>query len=207
MRAILSEREDGKHKGSKDLELITYIQKINELYTIQQRVVPEVISKNAQVLLSEVKYRIQEQGKATSGGQIGQYSTKPAYYGQTMFVNPSAFKPQGKNSKSPVKSLGQPRKTMYLSHGYKELRQIQSLETRHVNETYSGKTMNDYRSETTDKAVLQGFITQRSSEIRKGQENIRFKQPIFTPSMSERNEYGKRVGEDISLLTSKILKS
>lgn len=189
------------------MTLENLIANMNDLKTIPNIIVGQVIAPRGNMLLSEVKYRIREQGKATSGGQIGQYSTKPAYYGQSMFVNPSAFKPQGKNSKSPVKSLGQPRKTMYLSHGYKELRQIQSLETRHVNETYSGKTMNDYRSETTDKAVLQGFITQRSSEIRKGQENVRFKQPIFTPSMSERNEYGKRVGEDISLLTSKILKS
>lgn len=64
--------------------------------------------------------RIFDKGQTSSGGQIGQYSTKPLY------VNPKkvgfSFQGQGKNQAR--RSKDSPRKTKYFAEGYKGLRQF-----------------------------------------------------------------------------------
>ena len=207
------------------MTLQQYSDNLQNLHGLQDSIVNLVIAPNGIKLLLSVINRIQKQGKATSGGEIGAYSTKPAYFGQAAFVNSSAFRPQGKQERNkPVKELGQTkltkvkiggknqavrnvkgfnaelRKTMYLPHGYKELRQIQGLETQHVNETYSGQTMAAYRAEIEGQAMLIGFTTDRASKIRRGQEK-HFKQPIFSPTMTEIQVYKDAVTNRLGILT------
>lgn len=72
-------------------------------------------------MLAMVTKRIHEEGIATDGSKIGNYSTKPIY------VNPDnaagkRFQPAGKNSKEPKFKNGQPRKTRYFAGGYNDFK-------------------------------------------------------------------------------------
>ena len=81
------------------------------------------------------------------------YSEEPMYATQAVFNNKGAFKPRGKNVKGKKAKFKQGgtqkvlgiakapklRESMYLEHGYKELRQIQGLQTSVVDLEYTGR--------------------------------------------------------------------
>ena len=103
------------------------------------------------------KERIFDRGETTNGDKIGDYSTTPAYFGKEKFIRKSAFKAQGqkgykgekitynKKTGSATISKSNP-KTMYLSKGYTEFRDIQGRETKHVNLKFSGSEERAFRT-------------------------------------------------------------
>lgn len=141
------------------------------------------------------------EGKSASGDLL-----VPKYYlGESGFVSiplTKKGKPVQRKTKTfvQVKTNYQQRTSMYLSGGYKELRNIQGLQTGHVDQTYSGKTISDFQAETDETGMNIGFTTIRSSLIRKGQEkhwNVR----IYSPSASEIEQYSERVNFALGRLT------
>jgi len=90
------------------------------------------------------KFRQRLFGKGVNGNEqkTGRYSTKPMYASKSQFRNTGAFKPQGKTGKGKKKN-GQPRKSMYLPMGYKQLRSTQGLETSFVDLQYTGDLFTD----------------------------------------------------------------
>lgn len=106
-------------------------------------------------LMAMHKKRIFDDGLNTKGEQIGEYSTKEAYFDKDDFVRKSAFKPQGKDPKNQIKTSVfdistkkkksvqikknyTERKTMFLPKGYSEFRDIQGRKTDHINFKLSG---------------------------------------------------------------------
>lgn len=146
----------------------------------------------ANEMLANIKNRIVLDGKKTDEGQIGQYSTKSAYFGRQAFDKQSAFKPQ-KN-----------RKTMFIPDGYKGLRQIQGKPTQFINENYTGSTLATYQQTNGNGVILQGFTTEKSSLIRKGQEAKRGK--IFSPSADELKLYNTEFAKGVQEVQVKILR-
>lgn len=171
------------------ITLTQFIDNLADLLVIKPVIFSDVIVPNGELMLSNVKHRIQKQGKNSADSNIGNYSTKPAYFGASAFVNAGAFQPRGKRAPAPTKNMG---KSMYLPHGYKEFRDIQGFETAYVNETLSGATMNAYQSEVNQETMLLGFTTDKSSKIRRGQEK-HWKAPIFSPSVREVTTYDDAV--------------
>lgn len=101
------------------------------------------------------------------------------------------------------------RKTMYLPGGYKELRNLQGKPIDKTNENYSGQTNLDFQLGQEPNAVVIGFVTERSSKIRKGQEQgtskMKGKGDIWKPTKEELDKYQTTVVEEINQLTAHIL--
>lgn len=173
------------------------IPQVNEL-AVQSVIVP---SGNG--LLASVKNRIIRQGKNSSDTVIGNYSTKAAYFEREQFDKRSSFKPKGKANTGNLKN-GKPRKTMYLPHGYKQLRDIQGKPTDNIKANYTGSTMAAYQQQVTDKEVLQGMTDKRSSEIRKGLERQK-KQDIYKPTKQEIEDYKEDVMKEFKSLNLKLI--
>jgi hypothetical protein len=175
-----------------------YQKKLAELLQLATvRAYQEVIVPEANELLAETKNRIAIDGKKADGSKIGNYSTKGAYYSREQFVKKGKFKPVGKTGK-------QTKSTMYLPSGYKQLRDIQGRSTDKVNENYSGQTLLDYDLEPRDKSIVLGFVSERSSKIRKGQDK-RFGGDIWHSSKEELDNYQKNVTEQTEIITQQIL--
>jgi len=85
-----------------------------------------------------------------------------------------------------------PRKGMYLPGGYKELREIQSLEVGYMNLSYSGVMMKDYQMLQAGRATLLGMVTSQSANKYIGL--TRRLGEFFQPSEQEKEEYFKAVG-------------
>lgn len=143
----------------------------------------------ANEMLAEVKNRIVRDGKKSDDSEIGNYSTKSAYFGREAFDKKSSFKPQGKGNKPKAD-----RKTMYLPQGYKQLRDIQGKPSDKVSVNYTGSTMNAYQQQATETEVVQGFTTQQASKVRKGQEAKRG--TIYSPTQQELQQYKDNVVEN-----------
>lgn len=179
------------------MTLEEYNEKIKSLAAVAaESVVESVIVPAANELLAEQKNRIIRDGKNSDNGTIGSYNTKPGYYGKEQFNKKGSFKGVGKNG-------GTPQKTMYLPQGYKQLRDIQGKPTDKVNENYSGQTNLDFQLGQEPNAIVIGFVTQRSSKIRKGQELKRGK--IWTPTKQELADYYKNVTQGVAELNNKLL--
>lgn len=87
-----------------------------------------------------------------------------------------------------VKSSGAERKSMYLAQGYKQLRDVQSLQSAHVDFSYSGSLLADYVQEQQDnQTVVQGFTEDLQSKKRHGLEG-RFG-TTFYPTEDEKKQY------------------
>lgn len=187
------------------MTLQEYAERIRNLsYVTATRVVSSVIEPAGNELLATVKNRIVQSGKNSSGQNIGNYSTKSAYFTKPQFDRGSSFKLRGKNSNSP--DIGnRERKSMYMPNGYKELRDIQGKPTDNIKANYTGSTMASYQQEVTDKGVLQGMINEQSSKVRKGLEKQK-KQDIYKPTPIEIQEYKKNVLLEMGKLNEKILK-
>jgi hypothetical protein len=185
------------------LSIHEYHARLKELAAAaKQKAAQTIIIPAANKLLANKRNTIQVEGEKTDGSQIGQYSTKPMYAIKEQFVKMSSFKPQGKAGK-PKKGAKVP-KSMYLPQGYKELRQVQGRPTDKINETYSGDTMAAYQLEATPNGAKIGFINERASKIRNGQE-ARFGK-IFYAQKEELELYNKDVTEAAKEFTLKFLK-
>lgn len=90
----------------------------------------------ATTMLAEVKTRVFEQGEASDGGEIGQYSIKETYV--SVAESPRQFTPRGKTGKVTFKS-GKPHKSRYFPGGYKEFRGLVGRPNEKVNLSLFGQ--------------------------------------------------------------------
>lgn len=115
----------------------------------------------------------------------------------------------GKNNKkkyarySQVKNDYTERKTMYIEEGYKGLRDIQSLQTGHIDLKYRGHLLADYQQQVTTQAVIQGFTSWKESEKRNRIEG-RFGE-VFAPTPNERQEAIDKINFGIRRLTQNTI--
>lgn len=187
------------------------------------------LAKPANNLFKEIRKRVFTEGKNSDDSSIGQYAVKPMYVAKEMFAKPGAFYPQGKGvvlgyskgdklvptyqlkrgkikptnrqikNYSVVKANNQPRKTMYLPQGYKELRDIQALRTDVVDLTYRGDLKKDFAIAKDGQAYLIGFKTKPESTKRLALE--RQFGPIFYATQEERNKYLQAASFSLNRLT------
>jgi hypothetical protein len=148
---------------------------------------------NANRLKAEIQNRISRQGLDSSGKKMKDYSTSPWYYKKDKFVKKGAFKAKGKNGESKFKN-GNTKKTMYMQHGYKEFREVQGRQTGHRDLTLSGETFRTFQTGQSGDAVLIGFTTQQSKDIRMGNED-RNGGKIYTATEDEIKDYHKNLME------------
>lgn len=149
-------------------------------------------------LLANTKNRIINEGRASDGSRIGNYSTKPAYYSRKQFVRKGSFKGIGKNG-------GKPRKTMYIATGYSGFRQVQGLQTQFVNMELSGDLMLSYVSVPDNNAnIKQGLNTELSAKKREGLEK-RFK-PFLRSTKDEIADFNKECAVEFAKLTVETLR-
>lgn len=166
----------------------------------------QMIVPPASRLLGNIKNRVQRDGKNSQGQNIGQYSEKAMYANRKQFKKTGAFKAQGQNGfkgeKVVTKGKGKNKtysiskstpKSMYLQHGYKQLRDIQGMPTDIVNFTYRGDLLLDYKMVASNQKVLLGLSSEKQVKKRKGLE-AKFGEVL--PAMkSEIREYVEEVNE------------
>lgn len=157
-----------------------------------------IIVPAAYRLLGNIKNRIMHDGKNSNGGKIGDYSTKPNYYSRDQFVNKGSFKPQGKTSEKKFKN-GSQHKSMFLTYGYRQLRNIQGMESSFKNYTYSGSFMNSYELSAQEEAVLLGLTKGKSAKIRQGLE--RKDGDVLHATNDELEAYNIEVQKSLKLFT------
>jgi hypothetical protein len=150
------------------MDLTAYHNNLRNLTTsAAQRMAEAAVIPAGMRLLGTIKNRIARDGQATDGSEIGQYSTVSGYYGKKQFVKKSSFKPQGnpKSNRNP-----NPRKTMFLEQGYRELRAIQGRPVDKVNLNYTGDLLASYQAQKVAEAVLLGLNNASQVGKRKGLE-------------------------------------
>lgn len=170
-----------------------YIPKLSELSRITAE---SIVVPAANNLLGLIRNRIQRDGKNSNESNITPYSTKPGYFSKEQFDKKGSFKAVGKTGKK-TKS------TMYISSGYKGLRDIQGKPTNISNQTYTGSTLASYQLQVVSDGVLMGMVNEKASVIRKGQEQKKGMR-IYPPSASEIAEYQKEVIEETRKVTEAI---
>lgn len=187
---------------SEQIDIHEYSRRLKALAdAARQKAAQAIIIPAANKLLANKRNTIQVDGEKTDGTLIGHYSTKPMYASKEEFVKKSSFKPQGKAGK-PKKGAKVP-KSMYLPQGYKQLRDIQGRPTDKINETYTGDTIAAFQLEATNTGAVIGFVNERASRIRKGQE-ARFGK-IFYAQKEELEIYNNDVTEAAKTFTLKFL--
>lgn len=179
-----------------------YLERLKSLRdSATEKVVERILVPNANELLANIKNRIVRDKRNSSGGSIGQYSTRPMYATVNQFDKRGAFKPVGKRGKT--------KKSMYLPTGYKQLREIQGKPTDAVNLNYTGSLMLSYQMQPKGKEVLLGLTSAESAKIRQGLENgTRGRKgygKVFYATAQEIANYNKNVTEDTKEIVLKIL--
>jgi hypothetical protein len=91
-------------------------------------------------LLADIKTRVFGEHEDTSGGKLGQYSTKPTLIGAKSFINKGGantfFEAQKKKEDGKWRTV-KGKHLFVLDGGYKELRQIQGRQTAEIDLQYS----------------------------------------------------------------------
>lgn len=184
------------------IDLNRHIANLQNLQYLEDSMMPILIDVG-NTLLGSIKQRIQQDGKSTSGGSIGSYSTKEMWATRDMFIasKAGAFKPNSKQGGETITfNIGTKKKTrtnvtnqfrlpstMYLPNGYKELRDIQGRQTNFVDLTYRTDLMASFQMLREGNAVVIGFRTAEESRKRKALED-KYKKQIFSGSESELKE-------------------
>lgn len=148
------------------------------------RIITEAILPAANRLNGNIQNRIMRDGKASDGSKLSPYSTNPAYFSQKQFIRKSSFVGGGKKGKK----IGA--KTMYLSSGYKQLRDVQGMPTNVKTLQYSGDMFRALVVGRSDSSVLIGFNEQGASDKRKWNEEREGKD-IFKATRAEMKEYAE----------------
>lgn len=108
-----------------------------------------------------------------------------------------------------VKPNYQPRKSMYLKDGYKQLRDVQGLRTDITNMQYSGQLVADYQMQRAAQEVLLGITTERSADIYNGltygTSKMAGRGLFFVANQEEKEQFIKRTQFSLTRLTRGIL--
>lgn len=136
---------------------------------------------------ANIKRRVFNDGLATDGGKIGDYSTTPIYVNNDGYTGlPNRFKPVGKNSSGNFKN-GNPRKSKYYSGGYKAFRNDVGRQTSYVDLELTSAMRLAFVTGRTSRGFAVGFINTEQSKKAVGNEK-RFGKVIFSPNRDEVNE-------------------
>ena len=158
--------------------------------------------------------RIFNDGKATDGSKIGQYSTNPTLIGAQSFRTRSqANKVLGSKKKrsalSWVKAKGN--NLVVLKGGYKELRSLQGLQTSTVNLQYRDDLFRSVKIGTNKGDTVIGFVDGRGLkgkadlQRKKAEGNeARFGKQIFTISKSEQKAMDLAVIKEVDAIIRKL---
>lgn len=167
----------------------------------------QIIFPAAQHALDSLNQRLFMKGIGGNGQPLGQYSTNPMYASASIWKNKSRYKPQGKNVNltkngkrkpgSGTFANGNPRKSMYLPQGYKQLRELQGYETGFVNLQYAGDLYDDFRTKLTpekDSVVLRidPLSAKKVQWLSK-----KYGPQTFKHTEQEREEFGKNVLKEL----------
>lgn len=176
-----------------------YIQRLTDTYgLVSGDLAADVLIVPGEELLEAIKERVFVNGRGTNNNVIGDYSRKPAYFSPSQFIK-GGFNAQGKRGnigdrlvpsirlkqtgvkRNPSKykryslvktgNKMESRKSMYLKEGYKELREIQGLQTAFVDLKYSGSLANSYQSEQDGQSVVLGLTDNINAVKRERLEN------------------------------------
>lgn len=155
---------------------VQFQQKLNDKLR-SLKVAETIVYPVATATLDKLRQRLFQKGIEGDGSSTGTYSTASMYASKEQFKETGAFRAQGKSESRlgqkrktttvydissrkkksvAVKKNNTERKSMYLPNGYKELRQIQGMETAFVNLQYSGDLFQDFTklSVEGDKVVV-----------------------------------------------------
>lgn len=181
----------------------------NLLLEIQKRLINEIsgaaLTHGANELVGEMRKRIFSKGLDSSGNQIATgYSSTPTYVPKKVFIREGSFTAQGKENKGNFKN-GNERKTMYLEHGYKELREVQGRQTSFVDIRYSGSLEKSIETLREDENNVVVAITDGlESTKRKGLED-NYGKDIFTPAPTDLQHYEDVMAGEIERIMESIL--
>lgn len=148
------------------MDLREYMQKLNNYSReLPERVQEFALEKAGGALVRKMKDRIFNQGfdkffKILAEG----YSTVPIYVTKEQFVKRSNFRPKGKNENGKTKANGTDIKSMYLQHGYKELKEIQGLQASRINLVYRGDLKRAFSSQVESNVLYIGFTNTKEAE-------------------------------------------
>ena len=176
------------------MDLREYLEKIERYaHELPQRVQEIALDKAGAALVRKMKDRIFNQGldkffKILAEG----YSTTPMYVTKDQFVKRSTFRPQGKNESGKRKGDGSERKSMYLPHGYKELKEIQGLQASRVNLLYRGDLKRAFSSDVEGGILYIGFTSAKEAEKAAGLA-AKYNTDIFHAADEELLEYYDRL--------------
>lgn len=180
-----------KHITMTPLEYIDYIKKLKD--DIPRMAIKDAIIQSAFVLRGTIQNRIGRKGTDSFDEPLKPYSEKPMYATKEMFINSSSFRPrgkpeQGKKRSSPTKANGEQRKTMYLEHGYKELRDIQGRPTDITNLHYRLDLFKDFGVDFDETAAYIGFSNDKEIKKRKWLEE-HYNTTIFMATSKEMKDF------------------
>lgn len=196
---------------------------IEQLLKNQQRIINEVMVAAGRVMWAEFVQRIFVLGLDASGGGIGSYSRKPAYFSPTQTTPEGvrkpriglpqtrvskgkrvpALQPEGKNGDKVFKN-GKPHKTAYLKNGYWQLRKAYGRQNKYVDLNLTGTLFTSVQLATTSKGILLFFASQSQAEKGRGNER-KFGKNIFSLRPEEENIFREEVRRILNLLVRKIL--
>lgn len=172
------------------MDLNEYIEKLNRYtHELPQYVQEIAIEKAGQRLIRIMKDRIFKQGLDKYFKILAEsYSTKPMYVNKDQFVKRGSFEPKGKNESGKTKGNGTQRKTMYLPHGYKELKEVQGLSSEIINLQYKGNLKRAFVSSFESGILYIGFTSTEESEKARRLE-AKYKTEIFNAANEELLEF------------------
>ncbi len=163
-----------------------YLQKMRErIKNIKAASLMESVVAKVQTAMEK---RIFEDGASGNGQKLGTYSTKPMYATKKQFAKTSAFKPQGKTGGKGTFKNKRTRQSMYLAQGYKQLKQVQGLQSNFVNLEYTGALRKAFKAkpQTNAQQVTLG-IGGKQSDKKLAALKAKYGTDIFKPTTAERN--------------------
>lgn len=173
------------------LEYIDYIKKLKD--DIPRMAIKDAIIQSAFVLRGTIQNRIGRKGTDSFDVPLKPYSETPMYATKKMFARDSAFRPrgkpeEGKKRSKPTKANGEPRKTMYLEHGYKQLRDVQGMKTDITNLHYRLDLFKDFGVDFDETAAYIGFSNDKEIKKRKWLEK-HYNTTIFMATSKEMKDF------------------
>lgn len=139
--------------------------------------------------VSDITYRVFEQGKNSSGAKIGRYNDRNPLYVDTKTKAPITQPPIGKTGKARFKD-GKPHKTTYYK-SYKDFRSKQKRESGFVNLRLTNELQSDFANANVSKTST-SVASAKPTKITAHHYQIKLKKPINQEKVeSIEKKYGR----------------
>lgn len=179
-----------------------YIAQLRRQKSILQTAAEQSLEEAARATHFMVATRIFSEGKAADDGKIGNYSTKPLIVSKKAFAKKAAFKQSQRPNKGGgsrpmyIKFPNAKKATpvMILPGGYRQLKQIQNLQSWYVDLVYTGRTRKAFISSLRKfgrygwAAVMRGTKTAEKAVLNEN----KFGKKIFDLTPKERRFFSDR---------------